>query len=165
MKAGRGGGGENAKELRVQLPELGRQFQGDRHFADANSMDPGAAVRAETRPHFAIIKTEALPELVPVISAPEQLGNLARKKEEQPNRVEKIIEEPDHSMRARFDRNAAPLQKEDLGGSVLSCANSFPQRRGRHFFRGTLFQHEDAGRLEHFRESIIFEQHLGKPAA
>jgi hypothetical protein len=29
-------------------------------------------------------------------------------------------------VRPRFDRSAAPLQKQDFGGPVLSRANNFP---------------------------------------
>src|SRR5687768_10843259 len=74
MKAGSRRGGEHAEKFRIELPELRSQFQGNRDFADANGVDPGAAARAETHSNVGIIKTEALSELMPVISPPEQLG-------------------------------------------------------------------------------------------
>jgi hypothetical protein len=45
-------------------------------------MDPGAAMRAESSPNLRVIKAKALSKLVPVISAPNEFGDLARKKEE-----------------------------------------------------------------------------------
>src|SRR3984893_7570439 len=68
-------------------------------------------------PHIRVIKTETLSELVPVISAPNQLRDLPGKKEEQAKRVEEIVEEPDHqatrslpetSTRCRNNTSVAP---------------------------------------------------------
>jgi hypothetical protein len=126
VKASSRRGREHAEKFRLQLPELRSQFQGDRDFADADGVNPGAATRRDPRPDFGIIKTEPLPEFMPVISAPEQLGNLARKKEEQSDRIKKIVEEPDHSMARALDQRTAPLQEQNFGGPVLSRANDFP---------------------------------------
>ena len=90
------------------------ELQRDRHFAHAHRMNPGATVRRESRSHLAIINAEALSKFVPVISAPQQLRDLSRKKKQQPERIEKIVEEPDHSACAHLGGNAGTLQETTL---------------------------------------------------
>src|SRR5438067_10500479 len=108
LESGRGGSREHAKKIRIELAELGRQLQRDRDFADAHGVDPCAAVRSESGPRFCVITAEALSQLVPVISAPDQLRDLPRKKEEQTDWVEKIVEEANHAERCRNNTSVAP---------------------------------------------------------
>ena len=54
-------------------------------------------MRGESRLHVAIIKAEALAKFVPVIPAPQQLGDLPRKKKQEPEGIEKIVEKSAHS--------------------------------------------------------------------
>src|SRR5205807_9576404 len=63
-------------------------------------MNPGAAMRGKPRAHIAIINTEALSELMPVISAPQKFRNLAGQKKQKPERIENIVEEPNHQSTA-----------------------------------------------------------------
>src|SRR5205085_293314 len=108
-------------------------------------MYPSATVRRESRLHVATIDAQALSEFVPVISAPEQLGDLARKKKQQPERIEKIVEEPDHSACAHFGGSPSALQEQHFGGAVGSRPSNVPQWRWRHPLRETLLQDKDPG--------------------
>src|SRR5207237_2568469 len=46
--------------------------------------------------YFSIVTAKALSEFVPVIPAPDQFRELAGKKKEQADRIEKVVEESDH---------------------------------------------------------------------
>src|SRR5438067_2634635 len=135
LESGRGGSGEHAKKIRIELAELGRQLQRDRDFADAHGVDPGAAVRSESGPRFCVITAEALSQLVPVISAPDQLRDLPRKKEEQTERIKKIVEKSDHErtrasaatpVRCRNNTSVAPyffarVTSQNADGGIFSA--------------------------------------------
>jgi len=57
-------------------------------------------MRHESRADVAIIQAEALSKFMPVISAPKQFRDLARKKKEETERVEKIVEKAYHESTA-----------------------------------------------------------------
>jgi len=90
---------EDAKEFRIELAKLRAQFQSDGDFADANGVDPRAAMGGQPSAHFAVVGSKTLPQFVPIISAPEELRDLAGKKKEQADRVKKIVEKTDHRVR------------------------------------------------------------------
>ena len=48
--------------------------------AHAHGVNPGAVLCGKSSSHGAVVNTQALSELVPVISAPQQLRNLSGKK-------------------------------------------------------------------------------------
>src|SRR5438270_13946656 len=60
----------------------------------------------KARAHFSIVTPKALSEFVPVIPAPDQFRELAGKKKEQADRIEKVVEESDH-QRARVSAATA----------------------------------------------------------
>ena len=56
----------------------------------------------------------------------------------------------------------ARCKKQHFGGAVRSGPNDVPQWHLRHLLRGTLLQHKDPGRLQHFRQLRVFQQQAGE---
>jgi len=98
LEARRGCCRQDAEKIWIELAQFRGQFQRDCNFADADRVDPGIAMRGEARADVGPVNAKALSQFVPVISAPKQLRDLARKKEEQADRIKKIVEEPDHQL-------------------------------------------------------------------
>src|SRR6516225_8599676 len=102
-------------------------------------MNPSATPRREPGPDFPLIETKALPELVSIIPAPDELQDLRREKEQQAEWIKKIVKEASHSGRIDFDIAMGALKKQDLGCAIRLGASNIPQVVRRQLFRRSLF--------------------------